>query len=45
MELPKSGNELHPSHLKSLKEKLSGYGIGPFTLGYPINLSNRRDRK
>ena len=26
-------------HLKSFKEKLSGYGIDPFTLGYPINLS------
>ena len=25
--------------LKSLKEKLSGYGIDPFTLGYPTNLS------
>ena len=22
-----------------LKEKISGYGIDPFTLGYPINLS------
>ena len=27
------------SHLKSLKEKLSGFEIDPFTLGYPINLS------
>ena len=27
------------SRLKSLKEKLSGYGIDLFTLGYPINLS------
>ena len=26
------------SHLKSLKEKLSGYWIYPFTLSYPINL-------
>ena len=26
-------------HLKSLKEKLSGYGIDPLTLGYPNNLS------
>ena len=26
-------------HLKSLKEKLSGYGADPFTLGYPINLA------
>ena len=27
------------SHLKSLKEKLSRYGIDPFTLDYPINSS------
>ena len=27
------------SHLKFLKEKLSRYGIDPFLLGYPINLS------
>ena len=27
------------SHLKSLKEKLLGYGIDPLTLGYPKNLS------
>ena len=26
------------SRLKCLKEKLSGYGKNPFTLGYPINL-------
>ena len=26
-------------HLKLVKEKLSGYEIDPFTLGYPINLS------
>ena len=25
--------------MKSLKEKLSGYGVDPFTLGYPINLA------
>ena len=37
--MTKSGKELHFSHLKSLKEKLSGYGIDLFTLGYPINLS------
>ena len=34
-----SDKELHLSHLKFLKEKLSGYGIDPFKLGYPINLS------
>ena len=28
------------SHVKSLKEKLSGYGIDPFALGYPINVSS-----
>ena len=39
-ELTKSGKELHLSHVKSLKEKLSGYGKDPFTLGYPINLSS-----
>ena len=39
-ELTKSGKELHLSHVKSLKEKLLGYGIDPFTLGYPINLSS-----
>ena len=39
--LTKSGKELHLSHLKCLKENLSGYGINPFTLGYPINLSRR----
>ena len=36
--MTKSGKELHFSHLKCLKEKLSRYGINPFTLGYPINL-------
>ena len=40
-ELTKSGKELHLSHVKSLKEELSGYGIDPFTLGYPINLSSK----
>ena len=39
-ELTKSGKELHLSHVKSLKEKLSGYGIDTFTLAYPINLSS-----
>ena len=34
----KSGKELHLSHLKFLKEKLSGHGIDPFLLDYPINL-------
>ena len=34
-----SDKELHLSHLKFLREKLSGYGIDPFKLGYPINLS------
>ena len=29
-------------HLKSLKEKLSGYGADPFTLVYPINLVKRK---
>ena len=33
--------ELHLSHLKSLKEKLSGYEIDPFTSVYIINLSRR----
>ena len=37
--MKKSGKELHLSYLKSLEEKLSGYGIDLFTLGYPINLS------
>ena len=37
-ELTKSGKELHLSHLKSWKEKLSGYGTDVFTLGYEINL-------
>ena len=37
-ELTKSGKELHLSHVKSLNEKLSRYGIDPFTLGYPIDL-------
>ena len=34
--MTKTGKEL-----KSLKEKLSGYGIDPFTLVYIINLSRR----
>ena len=38
-ELTESGKELHLFHLKSLKEKLPGYGVDLFTLGYPINLS------
>ena len=38
--LTKSGKELHLLHLKSLKVKLSGYGVDLFTLGYPINLSS-----
>ena len=38
-EFTKSGKELHLSHLKSLREKLSGYGKDPLTLGYPNNLS------
>ena len=38
--MTKSGKELYLSHVKSLKEKLSGYGIDPFTLGYPINVSS-----
>ena len=38
-ELRKSGKDLNSLHVKSLKEKLSGYGIDPFTLGCPINLS------
>ena len=36
----KSGEELHLPHVKSLKKKLSGCGINPFTLGYPINLTS-----
>ena len=36
--MTKGGKELHSSHLKSLKEKWSGSGIDPFTLGYPISL-------
>ena len=39
-ELIKNVKEFHLSHVKYLKEKLSGYGIGPFTLVYPINLSS-----
>ena len=39
--LTKSGKELHLSYLKCLKENLSGYGINPFILGYPINLTRR----
>ena len=39
-ELTKSGKELHLLHVKSLKEKLSGYGIDTFTLSYPIKLSD-----
>ena len=38
-EVTKSGKEQLSSHLKSLKEKLSGYGSDPLTLGYPINLT------
>ena len=41
----KSGKEFNLSYLKSLKEKNSGYGIDPFTLGYPINLSRGGRRK
>ena len=41
----KSGKEFNFSHLKSLKEKNSGYGIDPFTLGYPSNLSRGERRK
>ena len=37
--MTKSSKEPHLSHLKFLKEKLSGYGIDPFLLGYPVNLS------
>ena len=37
--MTESGKELHLSHLKFLKKKLSGYGMDPFTLGYPINSS------
>ena len=37
--MTKSGKELHLWQLKSSKEKLSGFGIDPFTLGYPIDLS------
>ena len=37
--MTKSDKEFHFSHLKSLKEKLSRYGIDPFKLCYPINLS------
>ena len=37
----KCSKEHHLLHVKSLKEKLSGYGIDPFTLGHPINLSSR----
>ena len=37
--MTKSGKEQLSSHLKSLKEKLSGYGSDPLTLGYPINLT------
>ena len=36
--MTKSGKELHFSHLQSLKEKLSEYGVDLFTLGYRINL-------
>ena len=31
--------QLHSLYIKFLKKKLSGYGIDPSTLGYPINLS------
>ena len=37
--MTKSGKELYLLHLKSLKKKLLGYGIDPYTLSYPINLS------
>ena len=36
--MTKRGRKLHKSHLKSLKEKLSGYGKDPYTFGYAINL-------
>ena len=39
-ELTKSSKELSLLHVKSLKEKLSGYGTDPFTSGYPIDLSS-----
>ena len=37
--MTKSGKEQHSSHLKSLKEKLLGYGSDSLTLGYQINLT------
>ena len=37
--MTKSGEELHLSHLKSLKEKLSGNGIDSCELAFSINLS------
>ena len=39
--MTKNGKELRSPHVKYCKEKLSGYGIDPFTLGYPIKLSSR----
>ena len=36
----KNGKELYLPHVKSLTEKLSGYGVDRFTLVYPINLSS-----
>ena len=38
--MTKNSKELHSPHVKYCKEKLSGYGIDPFTLGYPIKLSS-----
>ena len=38
-ELTKSGKELHSLHVKSLKEKLSGCGIDPFTFGYIFGIN------
>ena len=39
-ELTKNGNELHLSHVKSLKEKISGYRKDPFTMSNSINSSS-----
>ena len=38
-EFTKIRQELHSLYIKSLKKKISGYGIDQSTLGYPINLS------
>ena len=36
--MKESVKELHLPRVKYLKEKLSGYGMDPFILGYPVKL-------